>query len=133
MSRFTETTGLDLSNHHIFEFKRDILAIEKNSAAKALLQKTFPIRLGQRIGRIEEGVFTPDNRLGRDFELAKTPIYEISDEQELDDYLRGKVIGNDPEGEFFVLRYDGINIGLESVNPKNGRLTNTFPREWMRK
>lgn len=79
--------------YHLYEFKRDILAIRKNSAAKALLQTVFPIRLGQKIGRIEEGIFTPDNRLGRDFELKKAPVYEIGSEKELDEYLRGKEIG----------------------------------------
>lgn len=133
LSRFTEIVGLDLSNHHLYEFKRDVLAIQKNSAAKALLQSVFPIRLGQRIGRIEEGVFTPDNRIGRDFELKKAPVYEIRSEQELDDYLRGKEIGESiPEG-YSVLRYDGLNVGLESANPKNGHFTNTFPKEWQRR
>lgn len=94
LSKFTETVGLDLSDYHLFEFKRDILAIRKNTEAKALLQTVFPIRLGQKIGRIEEGVFTPDTRIGRDFELKKTPIYEIRSEKELDDYLRGKEIGD---------------------------------------
>ncbi|EKD30417.1 MAG: hypothetical protein ACD_78C00065G0012 [uncultured bacterium (gcode 4)] len=133
LSKFTETVGLDVSNHSLFEFKRDILAIQKNSAAKALLQTVFPIRLGQKLGRIEEGVFTPDNRIGRDFELKKTPIYEIRSEQELDDYLRGKEIGENLGEWYFVLRYDGLNLGIESANPKNNRFTNTFPREWQRK
>lgn len=53
-----------------------------------LLQKLFPVRLGKRIGRIEEGVFTPDNRIGRDLVLSKIPVYEILDEKELDEYLR---------------------------------------------
>lgn len=98
LSKFTETVGLDLSDYHLFEFKRDILAIQKNSAAKALLQKVFPIRLGQRIGRIEEGIFTPDNRIGRDFPLTKAPVYEMQSEKELDDYLRGKEIGENLKG-----------------------------------
>lgn len=88
LQRFSETVGLDLSGHHLFAFKKDILAIEKNTPAKALLQTIFPIRLGQRIGRIEDGVFTPDNRIGRDFPLSKATIYEIQDEKELDMYLR---------------------------------------------
>lgn len=133
VSKFTEMVGLDVSNHSLFEFKRDVLAIQKNSAAKALLQTVFPIRLGQKLGRIEEGVFTPDNRIGRDFELKKAPIYEIRSEQELDDYLRGKEIGEGLQEEYCLLRYDGLNIGLESVSPKTGHLTNTFPREWQRK
>jgi hypothetical protein len=133
LSKFTETVGLDLSDYHLFEFKRDILAIAKNSAAKALLQTVFPIRLGQKIGRIEEGVFTPDNRIGRDFELKKAPVYEIRSEQELDDYLRGKEIGEGMENGYYTLCYDNLNLGIESINPKTGYLTNTFPREWQRK
>lgn len=88
LSKFSESVGLDLGGHHLFAFKKDILAIRKNPAAKALLGTVFPIRLGERIGRIEEGVFTPDNRLGRDFPLAKATVYEIQDEKELDVYLR---------------------------------------------
>lgn len=88
LQRFSETVGLDLSQHHVFAFKKDILAIQKNTDAKALLQTVFPIRLGERIGRIEEGVFTPNNRLGRDFPLTKAMVYEIQDEKELDTYLR---------------------------------------------
>lgn len=95
LSRFTETVGLDLSEHHLYEFKRDILAIRKNGAAKALLQSAFAVRIGKKIGRIEEGIFTPDNRIGRDFNLTKTPVYEIQSDQELDDYLRGKEPEND--------------------------------------
>lgn len=133
LTRFTETVGLNLSGHYLFEFKKDILAIRKNSAAKALLQKAFPIRLGKRIGRIEEGVLTPDNRIGRDFPLSKAPVYEIRNEQELDDYLRGKEIGEDTGEGYHILRYDGLDIGLESMNPKNNRFTNTFPREWLRR
>lgn len=133
LSRFIETVGLDLSGHHLFEFKRDILAIQKNGAAKALLQTVFPIRLGQKIGRIEEGVFTPDNRIGRDFKLTKTSIYEVQNEKELDDYLRGKEIGENLEEGYSVLRYDGLNLGIETANPKNGHFTNTFPREWLRR
>lgn len=110
LSKFTETVGLDLSEHHLFEFKKDILAIRKNSAAKTLLQKVFPIRLGKKIGRIEEGIFTPDNRIGRDFRLARTPIYEIRNDKELDDYLRGKEIGEGLEEGYSVLGYDGLNI-----------------------
>jgi len=83
-----------------------VLVIQKNSAAKALLQSVFPVRLGQRIGRIEEGIFTPDNRLGRDFQLTKTPVYEIPTEKELDDYLRGKEIGENLQEGYSVLRYD---------------------------
>ena len=133
LSKFTETVGLDLSGYFLYEFKRDILAIRKNSAAKALLQTVFPIRLGQKIGRIEEGVFTPDNRIGRDFELTKTPIYRLRNEQELDDYLRGKEIGENWGEGYCVLQYDDLNLGIESMNPKSGYLTNTFPREWQRK
>lgn len=133
LSRFTETVGLDLSDHHIYEFKRDILAIRKNSAARALLQNLFAVRVGQKIGRIEEGVFTPDNRIGRDFNLTKAPVYEVQSDKELDDYLRGKELENNLQCGYYVLRYDGLNIGLESVHPKSGRLTNTFPREWQRK
>ncbi len=106
LSRFTETVGLDLGEYHLYEFKRDVLVIQKNSAAKALLQSVFPVRLGQRIGRIEEGIFTPDNRLGRDFQLTKTPVYEIPTEKELDDYLRGKEIGENLQEGYSVLRYD---------------------------
>lgn len=88
LTKFSETVGLDLSAHHIFAFKKDILAIQKNTDAKALLGTVFPIRLGERIGRIEEGIFTPDNRLGRDFPLREAMVYEIQDEKELDTYLR---------------------------------------------
>ena len=100
---------------------------------KHYLQMVFPIRLGQKIGRIEEGIFTPDNRIGRDFELKKAPVYEIRSEQALDDYLRGKEIGENLIEEYYVLRYDGLNLGIESMNPKTGHFTNTFPREWQRK
>lgn len=133
LSKFIEIVGLDLSNYYLYEFKRDILAIQKNSTAKALLQNIFPIRLGQKIGRIEEGVFTPDNRIGRDFRLTKTPVYEIMSEQELDDYLRGKEIGENIQEEYSVLQYKGLNVGFESKNPKTEKFTNTFPREWQRK
>jgi REP element-mobilizing transposase RayT len=88
LTKFMETVGLDLSEYTLYEFKKDILAIKKNSEGKALLQTLFPIRLGKRIGRIEEGVFIPDNRLGRDFALNTTQSYEITDETELDNYLR---------------------------------------------
>jgi hypothetical protein len=122
-----------LEEYYLFEFKRDILALTKNSAAKVLLKNIFPVRFGKRIGRIEEGIFTPDNRIGRDFELTKIPIYEISSEQELDDYLRGKEIGTDQCGEYSILRYQGLNVAIESINIKNGHFSNTFPREWVRR
>jgi len=88
LTKFTEKVGLDLGDHLLFQFKKDILAIRKNQDFRPLLQELFFVRLGQKIGRIEDGVFTPDNRLGRDFKLAKTPIYQIQNTQELDDYLR---------------------------------------------
>lgn len=34
---------------------------------------------------------------------------------------------------WYVLQYDGLPVSLERAQSKNGKLTNMFPREWMRK
>ncbi|MDP2103788.1 MAG: hypothetical protein Q8K26_02605 [Candidatus Gracilibacteria bacterium] len=133
LTKFTEKVGLDLEDYLLFQFKKDILAIRKNQDFRPLLQELFFVRLGQKIGRIEDSTFTPDNRLGRDFKLTKTPVYQIQDAQELDDYLRGAEIGVDMTDGWYVLQHDGLTISLERGQSKNGKLTNTFPREWMRK
>lgn len=63
LTKFATQVGLDLEDHLLFQFKKDILAIRKNQDFRPLLQELFFVRLGQKIGRIEDNVFTPDNRL----------------------------------------------------------------------
>lgn len=63
LTKFATQVGLDLEDHLLFQFKKDILAIRKNQDFRPLLQELFFVRLGQKIGRIEDNTFTPDNRL----------------------------------------------------------------------
>lgn len=63
LTKFATQVGLDLEDHLVFQFKKDILAIRKNQDFRPLLQELFFVRLGQKIGRIEDNTFTPDNRL----------------------------------------------------------------------
>lgn len=60
-------------------------------------------------------------------------MYEIHDDNELDRYLRGEEIGEEMTQGYHVLRYDGLSISIESLREKTGKLTNTFPKEWLRR
>ena len=132
IERFENLSGADFSWYYLFRFKRDILAIEKHASIKPLMEQIFFIRLGKRIGRIEDGTLTPDNRLGRDFALPRLPTYTIPSAEELDHYLRREEIGNDLSEWYYQTEFSGLGVSLECANKKSGKLGNTFPREWMR-
>jgi hypothetical protein len=45
---------------------------------------------------------------------------------------RGEV-EKDEIQKYFLLRYDGLNIGVELKRSKTGSFTNTFAKEWQRR
>ncbi|MDD2487364.1 MAG: hypothetical protein PHS92_03270 [Candidatus Gracilibacteria bacterium] len=132
IEKFSKEKGLDLENHSLLNYKGEILAMKSGNSYKEIQKRLYFIRLGKKIGKIEKGEFTPNYYLGRDFELAKVQKYDIKDQMELDNFLRGMEIGENLKDGIVQIRFDNINIGLGFAS-NSGRIKNIFPKLWLRK
>lgn len=104
------------------------------------------------MGRLEEGRFEPNWILGKNRDLKNVEKLVLRDEKELHRYLSGfeMELGTDSgdstglapkRGEvatapsnlpnLMQVTYEGKFLGLERV--KNGKATNSFPKEWRRR
>jgi NOL1/NOP2/fmu family ribosome biogenesis protein len=87
--------------------------------------------MGERIGRLENGEFAPNWILGKNRDLAKVAKCELADEATLHRYLSGFELSSDSGDGLVQIAYKNRFLGLERV--RNGKITNSFPKEWRRK
>lgn len=127
------TTDFDETTHEFYRYRNDVLAVRKVSGVRELADVCYFLKFGERIGRLEEGRFEPNWILGKNRELANVAKLELADEAELHRYLSGFEMDSgvsDRTGAIQVA-YRGRLLGLERV--RNGKATNSFPKEWRRK
>jgi NOL1/NOP2/fmu family ribosome biogenesis protein len=89
------------------------------------------MRYGEQIGVVDHGKFVVSNRAWRYLDMTDVPTYIVSDERELDRYLRGEPIESSGADEYLLVIYDEQVLGLESR--KSDTISNTFSHEWRRK
>lgn len=133
LDRFCEKYWLNLDNYRLYTYKQEILVLPNFEWFWDIITKFYLIKFGKKIWRIEQDKFIPHFHLGRDFELSKTPKYEIKDEKELDFYLRWNEIWENLKDELVQLVYKNENIGLGFVDTEIWKIKNIFPTQWMRK
>ena len=63
------------------------------------------MRYGEQIGKVDHGRFIASNRAWRYLDMTDTPKYSISDEKELDKYLRGEPIVSVGTDEHILITY----------------------------
>ncbi|MBP8016820.1 hypothetical protein KAZ01_02320 [Candidatus Gracilibacteria bacterium] len=130
---FCNKNGLNLENYLIFKYKNEMLALKKQDVYEKIKNRIYFFKLGKKIGKIEGNRFVPNYYVGRDFELEKVFKYKIKDSQELDNYLRGQEIGENIKENLIQIQFEGLNIGLGTLNKETGKIRNLFPTGWMRR
>ena len=74
-----------------FRYKNDVLLVRSQADIDAVIESSYLIRLGKRIGRFDGDSFVPNHFFGADRILSKAPRYDL-DESEVGRYLRGEPI-----------------------------------------
>ncbi|MDD5213872.1 MAG: hypothetical protein PHG82_05590 [Candidatus Gracilibacteria bacterium] len=132
LSRFQKKYELDLGDSELYVYKSDILAIKRNPDFGELINDLYLTRLGQRIGNIVNGEFTPNYYLARDYELKNAKKIEIKSLDEVYDYLKGKEIETSlelEEKEYLIIAFKDLKIGGGYYS--EGKVKNIFPKEWV--
>ncbi len=138
--------------HHFYRYRNDVIAVRKVNGVPELADACYFLKFGERIGRLEEGKFEANWSLGKNRDLRNVAKLLLRDEKELHRYLSGfetelvadsrDSTGPIPNGEKVVaapsnhanlaqIVYRDRFLGLERI--KNGKITNSFPKEWRRK
>lgn len=138
--------------HHLYRYRNDVLAARKVEGVRELADTCYFLKFGERVGRLEEGKFEPNWSLGKNRDLKNVEKLVLRDEKELHRYLSGFEMELDTYSEdstglapkrgevaaapsnlpnLVQVTYEGKFLGLERV--KNGKATNSFPKEWRRK
>lgn len=139
--------------HHLYRYRNDVLAARKVEGVRELADTCYFLKFGERVGRLEEGKFEPNWSLGKNRDLKNVEKLVLRDEKELHRYLSGFEMELGPTGidgaaatspqtgarpvdsgraaNLVQVTYEGKFLGLERV--KNGKATNSFPKEWRRK
>ena len=71
------------------------------------------MRYGEQIGFIDHGKFILNNRAWKYLDTSNIEIYNISNEEELDRYLRGETILSNGKEEYILIKYNDEILGLE--------------------
>lgn len=127
-----------------------MLVVRKVDGVHELSKTCYFLKFGERIGRLEEGRFEPNWILGKNRDLRNVTKLVLENEKELHRYLSGFEMGSDSRGstDFAPMRgkvtatpsnsanliqivYQDRLLGLEHV--KNGKASNSVPKEWRRK
>jgi 16S rRNA (cytosine1407-C5)-methyltransferase len=125
------TADFDAATHRFYRYKNDILAVRRSPGVDELANSLYFLRMGERIGRLENGEFAPNWILGKNRDLAKVAKCELADEATLHRYLSGFELSSDSGDGLVQIAYKNRFLGLERV--RNGKITNSFPKEWRRK
>ena len=115
----------------LYEHEWKVLAIKNNNIGQTIRDQVFLMRYGEQIGIVDHGRFIASNRAWKYLDISDTPIYTISDEIELDYYLRWWLIEDNGEDEYIIVLYEDQILGLEQR--KWHIISNTFSHEWRRK
>ncbi|EKE28917.1 MAG: YebU [uncultured bacterium (gcode 4)] len=129
---FLTYSGADVSDHEIFRYSNEVLAVKKSDALKEVSKRLYFFRLWKKIGKIDKNSFEPSYYFGRDFEMPKLEKYQIDSQEELDRYLRWMEIWIEVPKWLKRIVYDDIVIWIWDVG-ENGTIKNYFPKIWMRK
>ena len=112
-----------------------MLAVRKVEGVRELTDVCYFLKFGERIGRLEEGKFEANWSLGKNRDLKNVAKLVLRDEKELHRYLSGFEMESDAApsnlANLLQIAYQEKSLGLERV--KNGKATNSFPKEWRRK
>lgn len=143
---FSQTT------HDLYRYRNDVLAVRKIAGVREISETCYFLKFGERVGRLEEGKFEPNWSLGKNRDLKNVAKIILRDEKELHRYLsgfetdldadsrestglapkRGEVVAAPSNlANLVQVAYQDKFLGLERV--KNGKATNSFPKEWRRK
>ena len=76
----------------LYEHEGKILAVQNDETGTKIRDKVFLMRYGEQIGVVDHGRFMVSNRAWRYLDMTDTPRSSISDERELDRYLRGEIL-----------------------------------------
>ncbi|MBP9812065.1 hypothetical protein KBC86_01675 [Candidatus Gracilibacteria bacterium] len=115
----------------LYTHDNKILALQKNKHLEAIREKYYFMRFGEKIGTLDSVKIALDAFSHRYISLEGIDTYEIRDENELDNYLRGGILSVSDKDGPYILKYQGNIISLEERN--DGISTNNFPTDWLRK
>ena len=133
VQQFADSAGLDLSGMALYSYKTEVLAVPKDAPFQPFVPSLYLFRFSTKIGCMAHGEFEPYYILGRDFHCAKLPVYAITDETELDKYLRGNQIVCNHTKPYIQIVYKNDRLGLAASTGKPGTYKNLFPKDWWRK
>jgi 16S rRNA (cytosine1407-C5)-methyltransferase len=116
----------------LYEHENKVLAIKWADRVSELQKKVFFMRFGEKVWYIREWKFSPTYTAHRCLENKNSmeSVY-ISDEWNLDLYLRGYPIKSDWNDWYVEILYKNQSISLEER--KNNIVSNNLPTEWKRK
>ncbi|EKE27602.1 MAG: RNA methylase, NOL1/NOP2/sun family [uncultured bacterium (gcode 4)] len=129
---FLSSSWADLSGHDIFKYSNEVIALKKTEAFKDISKRLYFFRLWKKIGKIENNYFEPNYYFWRDFDMPKIEKHIISDQSELDKYLRWMEVWHELAKWLKRLIFDDMVIWIWEVG-ENGTIKNIFPKIWMRK
>lgn len=147
------TDDFDEKTHHLYRYRNDVLAVRKVDGVRELAETCYFLKFGERVGRLEEGKFEANWSLGKNRDLKNVEKLVLRDGKELHRYLSGfetefgtagndgvaatspqtgaRPVVSDRNPNLVQIVYQGKFLGLE--RERNGKATNSFPKEWRRK
>ena len=87
----------------LYEHEGKILAVQNDETGTQIRDKVFLMRYGEQIGVVDHGRFMVSNRAWRYLDMNTTHHYAITDEKELDRYLRGEPIVSAGTDEYILI------------------------------
>lgn len=115
----------------LYEHENKILALRNDEIGEKIRERVFLMRYGEQIWVVDHGKFVVSNRTWRYLDMADTIQYIISNEGEIDRYLRWETIESSGSDEYILIIYLGQILWLEYR--KWNIISNTFSHEWRRK
>jgi 16S rRNA C967 or C1407 C5-methylase (RsmB/RsmF family) len=115
----------------LYEHTGKILALKKHKELENLRKIFYFMRFGEKIWSHNTGETLLDGWIFRYIDTSSYREYRITDEKELDRYLRGESLSLNEWDGYILIMYKETPLSLEEIH--DGSSTNRFPHDWRRK